>query len=74
MSAPERVPFTQWANVHRTERLISIEPCPDIVWHIAKTKVTWPICRRMQATMSWDRRYCSTKTERDFIRLASRRT
>jgi hypothetical protein len=26
MSSKERVPFTQWANVHRTERLISIEP------------------------------------------------
>lgn len=26
MSSTERVPFTQWANVHRTERLISIEP------------------------------------------------
>ena len=26
MSSTERLPFTQWANVHRTERLISVEP------------------------------------------------
>jgi hypothetical protein len=26
MSSKERLPFRQWANVHRTERLISIEP------------------------------------------------
>ena len=26
MSSTERVPLAQWANVHRTERLISIEP------------------------------------------------
>jgi hypothetical protein len=26
MSSTKRLPFRQWANVHRTERLISIEP------------------------------------------------
>jgi hypothetical protein len=26
MSAPKQLPFTQWADVHRTQRFISVEP------------------------------------------------